>query len=350
MPITPSSARDVARLIDELASSDELRRETALARLVVIGGRALSPLIALAAEPARPLAGRLAALQAIEAIGDRRGLSVARACAAAPDDRLAIVAISVLARLARGSDAGATRAFEELATVVLDTSASIERRLAALGGLTGPAGATLPARDERVLAPILDALKDDPSARIRARVARRKAGATQSIESLVDAEGPGLPDDPSVALAMVRDEGPAARVTVLRRAIDAVRDRERESVPSARPAWSPVRGLLHQQLAARDSRLGVFDLRESFAAAEQPLPAGFLAAVAAIGDRTCLEPITIAWLRGADPWWRDHLSEAFRAIVQRESLTRRHPVLKKILDKWPAAGALVATAPASRRG
>ena len=32
------------------------------------------------------------------------------------------------------------------------------------------------------------------------------------------------------------------------------------------------------------------------------------------------------------------------AIVAREALTRRHPALKSILERWPSAGVLVATA------
>jgi hypothetical protein len=43
-------------------------------------------------------------------------------------------------------------------------------------------------------------------------------------------------------------------------------------------------------------------------------------------------------------WWREHLADAFRAIVKRDDLTRRHPTLRKILERWPAAGVLVAAA------
>jgi hypothetical protein len=45
-----------------------------------------------------------------------------------------------------------------------------------------------------------------------------------------------------------------------------------------------------------------------------------------------------------DRWWREHLAEAFRAIVAREALTRRHPALKLILERWPSTGVLVAAA------
>ncbi len=76
------------------------------------------------------------------------------------------------------------------------------------------------------------------------------------------------------------------------------------------------------------------------------MPVGFLAAAAAIGDDACLEPLAAAWVNSSanDRWWRDHVAEAFRAIVAREHLTRRHPVLRRILERWPAAGVLVAAA------
>ena len=38
--------------------------------------------------------------------------------------------------------------------------------------------------------------------------------------------------------------------------------------------------------------------------------------------------------RSRDGWWRDHLAVAFRAIVNREGLTRRHGVMRKITKRW----------------
>ena len=52
MSITPSA--DTARLIEELAAPDALRRETAIARLSVIGARAVTRLLALAGNAAAP--------------------------------------------------------------------------------------------------------------------------------------------------------------------------------------------------------------------------------------------------------------------------------------------------------
>ena len=78
-----------------------------------------------------------------------------------------------------------------------------------------------------------------------------------------------------------------------------------------------MRGAIHQALAARNSRLALYDLRESLLAAER-LPVAFLAALDEIGDATCLETLAAAYdesSRSGDTWWREHLAQAFRAIV-----------------------------------
>ena len=62
-----------------------------------------------------------------------------------------------------------------------------------------------------------------------------------------------------------------------------------------------------------------------------------------VGDQSCLEAIAGAWARADAPgrsrhdWWRRHLGDAFRAIVARERITRRHAVMKKIEKRWPEA-------------
>src|SRR5215471_4094712 len=92
----------------------------------------------------------------------------------------------------------------------------------------------------------------------------------------------------------------------------------------------------HVALAKQSSLLGLYDLREALERAIGPLPVEFLAALALIGDASCLEAIAIAHGRTTDRWWREHLADAFQAIVRREQLTRRHAVLKKIQKRWPA--------------
>ena len=79
--------------------------------------------------------------------------------------------------------------------------------------------------------------------------------------------------------------------------------------------------MLFRSLAARGSRLAVYDLKETLTGMTGPLPVGFLAAAAAVGDADCLEPLAHAWLNATDDaWWRAHLTEAFAAIVKREAI------------------------------
>lgn len=337
MAIKKSAAADIARLIEELNSGDALRRDLAGARLAVIGSRATTALLAVASDSARETGVRVVALEALDSIGDPRATTVAHTLATEPGpDALAVAAIDLLGRVATGKDARATRAFERLASIVVDAGTPTTRRLAALTALEG--------QPERLLKPLYEALAKDPASRVVARVTRRQAGAVESLEALV---AQGLPGDPDVAGAVVRDDGERATLMTLKKAVDAIRVRERAaSSPDERARWAGVRGAVHQQLAARNSRLALYDLRETLEQATGPLPVGFLSATAVIGDLGCLTPLAKAWVDtpADDRWWRDHLADAFRSIVTREGLTRRHPTLKKILEKWPAAGLLVATA------
>jgi hypothetical protein len=320
--------------MEDLSSGEPLRRETALARLAVIGARAVTKLSALAQNGESPGPARLAALQALEAIGDPRSLGPALNLAER-DDEIGVAAIGVLGAIARLRDARATRAFDRLAALVLDREARADRRLAGLAALEG--------LSERLLSPIYKALAADPNPRLNARGTRRAAGATVPLEVLLERP---LPDDPGLITAVIREEGESAKVTTLRRAVEAIRDRERGATSARQAEWTAARGLVHQALAARASRLALYDLRETLEHANGLLPVGFLAAAAAIGDGTCLEPLAAAWVQSAagDRWWRDHLAEAFRAIVRRERLNRRHQIFRRILERWPSAGVLVAEA------
>jgi len=99
---------------------------------------------------------------------------------------------------------------------------------------------------------------------------------------------------------------------------------------------SPVSGA-HLALAKRGSRIALYDLREWLETARQPLPVESLAALSLIGDASCLEPIAKAYARSRDEWWRQHLTDAFRTIIERERITKRKAVMKKIEKKWPEA-------------
>jgi hypothetical protein len=103
-------------------------------------------------------------------------------------------------------------------------------------------------------------------------------------------------------------------------------------------------------LAARGSTVALYDLRETIERGEQA-PVEMIAAIAAIGDKTCLEPIAAAYTRLAEQparqspeqgapasdWWREHLAVAFRTIAAREKLNERHAVTKRLRARWPQA-------------
>jgi hypothetical protein len=104
---------------------------------------------------------------------------------------------------------------------------------------------------------------------------------------------------------------------------------------------------VHAALASRHSRVALYDLRETLERTKEPLPVDFLAALEAIGDASCLEPIAEAYARASggsgEAWWKRHLSDAFRAIATRERISRRNAVMKRIEKRWPAILAAVST-------
>ena len=207
---------------------------------------------------------------------------------------------------------------------------------AALGGL-----------DPTTLEPLWAALGDDPSPTVRAAAADARRRSTSDrpadpLARLTDAADAALPDDPAELRRLLAAAGDRLPLPLLHRLVERVREREAAEPARARADWTVARAAAHVALAARDSRLGVYDLRESLESAGGPLPVEFLTALALVGDASCLEAIAAAYARAAAPgaarsdWWRQHLADAFRSIVARERITRRHAVMKKIEKRWPA--------------
>jgi len=336
MPIRPSTAADVSRLLAELASDDLLRRETAVARLTVIGSRAVAGLLAMAGNHRSPLEARVAALGALEALADPRATTTCLALIDAVSDELSAAAIGVLSAIARSSGPRATAAFDRLAALALDRTARVDRRLAALTALDG--------FPERLLKPLHEALARDPASGLVARVVRRQSGVLVPLAELVEGQ---LPADPALVSAIVREDATETSTSVLRKLIDLIRRRERRAPEALQSQWLAVRGLVHQSLAHRNSRIALDDLREAIeqtATMPGPLPVGFLAAASALGDPSFLTPIAAAWVSSAgdDRWWRAHLAETFQAIARREGIPRAHSVIKRILSRWPSSGTLAA--------
>ena len=310
MAIRASSSKHIDALIADLAGSNEVAREAAVARLTVIGARAVDRLTVLA-DTHRDAAVRTGAFRALEGIGDERALGAALRHAADADASTAIAAMAV-ARLFLKSVRGA-EVVDRLTATALDEKNAFALRAAAVTALRD--------LDPKTIAPLLKALPEE----LRGSRGSRGSGGSRGFEGTESTEG-------------VRDwlsrEGGKAPLSSLLGIVERAREREAAEPASTRAAWAAVRFDAHMVLARRRSRIALYDLRESLERATTPLPVNALAALTLAGDASCLEPIAAAYARSKDKWWRDHLLEAFHTIVKREKLTPRHAVMKRIAKKF----------------
>jgi len=336
MVIKSSTGAEVNRLVARLAADTAAGREAALARLAVIGSRAVPALTAAVMTPESPVHARAAALVALETIGDRRALRPAFELATALDSpvELALAAIGVVrSHLNSPVAAEADRSFDLLTGLVLDPDRPDEVRLAALDALREVPGQTVAALEQ--------SLAGDPSPALR-RLVPGQATAHGGSDEIEAAASGRLLVPPERLRALVGQHGATMPLNTLHQLITAIRSREGEEEPGpARQAWLTARGRVHEVLATRQSRVALYDLRETLEQAADPVPLGFLAALKAVGDRSCLEPLASAHCRWEGPpqaWWRAALALAFRDILRRERLSRRHAVVRRVLARHPAAG------------
>lgn len=341
MVIKRSSSLEVAGLLQDLQTGDAVARETAVARLAVIGTRAVDGLLAVLAPAAAPEV-KAAALSALEAIGDPRAVDPACAMLESGDPAVTLSAAGVLRR-ALDSPRG-TEVLDRLAAVALDPTRPDRPRLAALEAL----GSLSPA----MVAPIWKKLQDDRSVAVRGAAAGTgPVPEMEPVAALEAAAGGALPDDPGAVRRWLSANTSALSLSVLHRLVEAIAARERSAGEEAgRAAWMTARAAVHVALAARESRVALYDLRETIER-ESRVPVEMLSALEQIGDVSCLEPIAAAYSRlcpgaAADlarpagdegAWWRGHLARAFRAIASRERLTERHEVTRRIRARWPEA-------------
>jgi hypothetical protein len=321
MVIKASAGAEIRQLLEALGGDDEVRREAAVARLAILGPRAVDRLVA-AYRSAPASDTRIAILRALEPAHDRRTLPIARAALAQGGDEAVAAANTLRGLLDVPHAATAADALDALVSAALNPAADRRARLAAFEALQDmPAGVR-----ERIAA----ALGPDASAAGRADAA---ASATWS-----DALEGRLPDDPAGLRDLVRARAASAPLSELQTLLDRVRAREQAAGGAAKRAgWQAVRGALHQALALRGSRIAVYDLRESVEGAAAPLPGSFLTALHVVGDRSCLAPLAAAHAAApAESTWRRQLAAAFHAIARRERITKRSALMRKITARWPA--------------
>jgi len=295
------SSSDIDRLIADLESNDSIHRDAAVARLRILGRRALPRLIDLIS--AHQSSGvRAIALDALEGLDDVRVIDVAFQALSDGSVEVVIAALGVL----RGwvADETGTRLLDAITTIAVDRSRDARVRVAALAALS-----ELP---EHLVRPIRDQAPPPESA------------------------GPSL-DDPMQVREWIQAYGADASLSTLHELITRTREREHaESSSRLRSEWLQARGRAHQALAKRDSLVALYDLRETFEVATGALPQSFLSTAAAIGDASCLEPLARAWAAaGKDLDWNHQLSTTAATIMRREKLTGRSAAVKKLRANFP---------------
>jgi hypothetical protein len=289
---------DLDALIDGLRSDDAIRRDSAVARLRVIGPRSIARLAALIRHDANP-AARVAALNALDGMDDTRVLAIA---VTALTGEPAVGAAA--ARVLRGWVA------REPGTTALDALMAV---------------ATDEAADGSVRAAARDALAELPRDLIEPTLTNGALPAAVSG------------DEPASLREWLSSAAARAPLSALHDAVIRAGEAERqESNLARRREWLAVRGAAHLALARRGSRIVLYDLRDAFSSATAQLPLDFLAAVRELGDASCLEPLARAWAAApADTWWRDQLAAAAALIVDRTRLSGRSALVKRIRAKWP---------------
>jgi hypothetical protein len=289
-------AGNIDRLIADLQSSDSIHRDAAVARLRILGNRALPRLVDLVAGH-ESAAVRALALDALEGLNDVRVIDVAFEALRDGDIEVVIAALGVLRRWV--VEETGTRLLDVISAITVDRARDARVRVAALAALS-----ELP---EHLVRPIRDQAPPPESA------------------------GPSL-DDPIQVREWIQAYGADATLNTLHELVTRTRVREHaESSSRLRSEWLHARGRAHQALARRDSLVALYDLRETFEAATGALPQSFLSTAAAIGDASCLEPLGRAWAAaGKDLDWKHQLSTTAATIMRREKLTGRSAAVKKL--------------------
>jgi HEAT repeat protein len=328
--IKASSRPQVDALLRDLSSEDGSVRESAVARLRVVGARAVGRLVQLVdAADLQPAVARAAALHALESIADPQALNAAARALDDSDVEVAVAAAGVLGELLRGSRSGS--AAEALTRVAIDRRRPDATRLGAIDALS--------ALEASSLKPLIQLLRDDPSEAVRIAVREGPTPVGRSVdavERLRSAAQGGHLDVPAALQQAIVQAGDLVPLSLLRDVIERIREHEIGQPASRRAEWMVVRAAAHSVLAHRNSRIALYDVRETLQASTGPVPVELLNVVRMLGDVSCLEAIAAAHGRvREESWWRDQLAGAFRAIVARERITRRHPVMKKIEQRWP---------------
>ncbi len=323
MPIVPSRSREIQERLAELGSASAATRDSAAARLTLLGERSVAPLIEslrrsspLARLGAIKVLGRLRAPRALpallEQLGDREGRLVAAAAGAIATlgGASAVAALSrVLSHGEAEARAGAARALaklfvggveealEPLVTTLLDAKADEPLRRTADKALS-----RLPPRELHAIRARLAEAADE--------IARN--GRAGGADAAARRRFPGTPDIDALLASPPRG---AAAVPALHRALSGLKDAEAAS-------------RLHRALAERGSRIALYDLRERLEARPARAAEALLEIAGRIGDASLLAAIVaLAVDRTA---LTGPCADALAAIVSRERLRKTQRLVKTV--------------------
>jgi HEAT repeat protein len=360
VPILPSAGRRIQELLRPLESPAAAERESAVARLTLLGPRTIPHLEDFLGR-AGPT-GRLAAVDVLERLGEARGLgslllltrdrdeAVARraieVAAAFPEPRAAealraaltsgspLLRRAAVAALGRLHRVGLVEAVEPLLGVLLDQRGEEDLRLAALEALSSLEG--------RTLLPALQALTADASPAVvraaRGVMSRRsgtKSAAPREPSAPQEAALPALltrleaahtssAEVATIVEALVTQRSPAL-LPLLGRRLEALSARAGDRGDEA-AARSKAR--VHLALGALGSRIALHDLREMLKARPLYAALDLFAAVDLVGDASLVP--ALAALAAEEPRLAEATTVAFRSVARREKLRRTSRVVKAL--------------------
>lgn len=357
-------------MVARLASPREAERAAAVARLTLVGPRALLALFA--ALPGSGSALRLGALEVFEGLGEsrarpevmalcrdrdgdvaRRALGLlpafadakavavaSRVLAEGPPDRREAAAQALSALHARGH----VEAIEPLLDLVLDEEEEEALRLSTLE--------TLLRVDARAVAPLLARLAGGRDAVARradahqslalpnrgpvqsllARLAAPKVRAEEAMRVGSALKGEGAPALPALHAALeqasrplelevladvLSSVGTPASIPVLSRALQRL---SRDHRGEGGNAFAAAASKLHLALADLGSRVALFDLRERLEETPPRAAESLLEVAARVGDQTLVP--ALARLHARERSLAPRVARSFAAIVSREGLRR----------------------------
>jgi hypothetical protein len=367
VPIVPSRSARIQDLLGRLASGGPAERDSAVAGLTLLGARVVEPLRAML--PTASRAARLAALEVLDRIEDHAALGplldlvrdedepVARrameAVGGRPDPRAARALAAVLAgpapasrrleaarALARLQAAGLVEALDPLAARLLDEREEAGLRVAILDLLRAQEPKLAPA----TLRPLLKRLAASADPRLAAR-AHPATDAHVPLERLVD------------ELVL-----PGRSAEAVARATAALTGRGAPAIPALQQALERLgplgrgggdasslraRAAIHEALAALDSRVALYDLRETIESGPGAVMPALLRAAGRVGDGSLVPALARAVAK--ERAWLEPCAKALSAIVGREKLRKTSAACKSVRpDDRSAFLLLWETAKASR--